>query len=356
MTSRERVIQAARHNTTDRIPITFDAEPEVYQALYQQLGLTSKEDLFEYLNCDTWMLLPRNFVYTADQLKNSEKTSIWGYRSSVTQYNGGQYEEITGHPLAGKDELADIDNHPWPPDDTLDFSHFPVEAAAHSDRAVIGVFTWGAFHIAALTRGMADLMLDFAMRQTYAEHLLNTITERVLFFLDRMLQQCGNGIDIVYMCDDYCSQQAPLFSPAHFGKYVTPYLRAVVEKVHSHNKIFLLHVCGAVRPLLPQIVECGVDMLEPLQVSAVGMDPLELKREFGRDLCFYGGVDLIDVLSHGTPEEVANTVHRLIDTLGKDGGYILGPAHTYIQIDAPVENILAMYSTATGYYPWTQQE
>jgi uroporphyrinogen decarboxylase len=128
-----------------------------------------------------------------------------------------------------------------------------------------------------------------------------------------------------------------------------PYLTEICRKVHKHDKKFLLHVCGAVRPLLPMIIEAGVDMLEPIQTSAQGMEPEGLKRDFGKDLCFYGGVDLQRTLCKGTPQQVADEVKRLIDILGKDSGYVIGPGHTYIQIDAPVENIMAMYETAVSY-------
>ena len=153
------------------------------------------------------------------------------------------------------------------------------------------------------------------------------------------------------MADDYCSQRAPLFSPDLFKKFVMPYLREVADRVHRHNKKFLLHVCGAVRPLLPMIIEAGVDMLEPVQVRAAGMEPEQLKRDFGKQICFYGGMDLQQVLCKGTIGQVKDEAKRLIDILGKDGGYIFGPGHTYIQIDAPVENILAMYETAFSYMP-----
>jgi uroporphyrinogen decarboxylase len=127
---------------------------------------------------------------------------------------------------------------------------------------------------------------------------------------------------------------------------VVPYLAKAVEKAHAHDKKFLLHVCGAVRPLLPMIIDCGVDMLEPIQVRAEGMEPAALKRDFGRHLTFYGGLDLQQVLCKGTPNTVADETRRLIDILGDGGGYVFGPGHTYIQPDAPLENILAMYETA----------
>ncbi|MFH1007055.1 MAG: uroporphyrinogen decarboxylase family protein [Candidatus Latescibacterota bacterium] len=349
MTSKEKVLAAVNHQETDRIPITFDAEKEVYAALYEHLGLDTKEALFDRLHVDTWMILPGNFVFTAEEKGKKEKTTLWGYRTKVTEYSGGTYDEVCFNPLAGKDTISDIRAHLWPSPNPLDFSHFPTEARKHSDRAVIGVFTWGAYFIASFVRGLEDLMMDFALRKTYAEHLIKTINEICCCALSTMLESYGEGIDIVYMADDYCSQQGPLFSPASFREFVMPYLKEVVAIAHHYNKKFLLHCCGAVRPLLPMIIEAGVDMLEPIQIRAEGMEPSGLKRDFGKDLCFYGGVDLQHILCRGTPGQVADEVERLIDLLGQDGGYLLGPGHTYIQVDAPMENIVTMYETAHAY-------
>lgn len=348
-TSKQRIMAAVEHRELERIPITFDAEKEVYSLLHEALRTDSKEQLFDRLHVDTWMVLPGNFIYPASEEGKAEKTSIWGYKSRTTEYSGGTYEETCHSPLAGKDDISDIDAQAWPTRDTLDFSGFPAEAKAHSDRAVIGTFTWGAYHIATFVRGIENVLMDFAFAQDYAEHLIRTIADRTLDLLDNMLENYGEGIDIVYMADDYCSQLGPLFSPAQFKQFVVPYLEQAVEMVHKHDKKFLLHVCGAVRPLLPMIIESGVDMLEPIQISATGMEPEGLKRDFGKDLCFYGGVDLQNMLCKGTPAQVADEVKRLIDILGKDGGYIIGPGHTYIQIDAPLENIMTMYETASSY-------
>ncbi len=351
VTSKQRVLAAMEHRTTDRVPVTFDAASEVYDTLYEHLkinGKNSKEALFDRLNVDTWMILPGNFRYPKSEDGKTDKTTIWGYKTRVTQYSGGSYDELVYSPLAGKNDIQDIKQYPWPSPEILDFSHFPAEAGDHQNRAVIGVFTHGAFHVACYLRSMTDLMMDFALRKNYAQYLLGRISEVSLAALDRMLESYGSGIDIVYMCDDYCSQKGPLFSPDVFRELVVPYLRKAVEKVHKHNKKFLLHVCGAVRPLLPMIIDAGVDMLEPIQTRARGMDPEGLKKDFGKDLCFYGGVDLQQILCKGTTQEVSDEVKRLIDVLGRDGGYVLGPGHTYIQIDAPLENIMAMYDTASS--------
>ena len=353
MNSKQRILEALDHKTTDRIPITFDAEIEVYEALYKHLNLGTREQLFDRLHVDTWMVLPKNFIYPEEQLDMEFKTSIWGYKTQYKNYSGGAYDELYFSPLAGKDNLGDIKNHTWPDESVQIYDHYPLEISKHSERAILGVFTWGAYFIATHVRGMQDLMLDFAMRKDYTHHLIGTIADISYRFLGKMLTLYGEGIDIVFMADDYCSQQAPLFSPELFKEFVTPYLSRYVDLVHKHNKKFLLHVCGAVRPLLPMIIACGVDMLEPIQTRATGMEPSGLKRDFGKDICFYGGMDLQHILRLGSVDNVKDETRRLIDVLGKDGGYVLGPGHTYIQIDAPLQNIMAMYETAYRYYPYS---
>jgi uroporphyrinogen decarboxylase len=349
MNSKERVLAAASHKVADRVPITFDAAEEVYSALYEYLGIETKEQLFDRLHVDTWMILPGNFIYTRDEEKKIEKTTVWGHKTIVKEFPGGSYDEIFFNPLAGRDEISDLRNYKWPSPAIFDFSHFPQEAKVHSDRAIIGVFTWGPYFIASFLRGLENLMMDFAVRRDYAAYLINTLADISCSALTRMLEFYGNGIDIVYMADDYCSQDAPMFSPDDFKELISPYLKRLVAVTHRHNKKFLIHVCGAVRPLLPLIIDAGVDMLEPIQIRAAGMEPAGLKRDFGKDICFYGGIDIQQILNNGTPKQVSDEVKRLIDIMDGNGGYVLGPGHTYIQIDTPVENILAMYDTAYSY-------
>ena len=348
MTGKERVIGAINHRDADRVPTTFDAESEVYALLYKHFSLRSKEKLFDRLCVDTWMILPNGFEGTPTGTPG-EKESIWGCRTVEARYAGGAYDELSYWPLAGRDSLDDIEKWNAPTLDQIDFSHFPKEAKEHQDRAVIGVFTHGPYFIATDLRSLEDLMVDFALNRAYAHRLIDKISERSLAYLQNMLENYGEGIDIVYMADDYCSQRAPLFSPPDFREFVMPYLTAIAQKVHEHGKVFLLHCCGAVRPFLPMIIEAGVDMLEPIQIRSQGMEPLALKRDFGKDLCFYGGLDLQEVLCRASRAQVREEAKRLIDILGRDGGYVFGPGHTYIQMDAPVENIIAMYDTAATY-------
>lgn len=349
MNSKERVLVAVNHQEPDRVPITFDAAPEVYAALYKHFGILTRKELFDRLYCDTWMILPGNFVYKSEEENKPEKTTVWGHRTIAKSYPGGTYDEVSFNPLAGKDDISDLRKYNWPSPDIFDFSHFGEEAELYSDRAIIGVFTWGPYFISMFLRGLENLMLDFAIRKDYVNYMINTLSDISYAALSRMLESHGNGIDIIYMADDYCSQDGPMFSPEDFKEFIFPYLRRFVDLTHKHNKKFLLHVCGAVRPLLPMIIEAGVDMLEPLQIRAEGMEPAGLKKDFGKDICFYGGVDLQQIMCKGTPGQVSDEVKRLIDILNIDGGYIIGPGHTYIQADTPVENILTMYDTACSY-------
>jgi uroporphyrinogen decarboxylase len=349
MKSKERVLAAASHKVTDRVPITFDAATEVYTALYESLGIKTKEQLFDRLHVDTWMILPGNFIYTLEEEHKTEKTTVWGHKTIVKEFPGGTYDEICFNPLAGKDEISDLKKYKWPSPDIFDFSHFPREVKMHSDRAIIGVFTWGPYFIASFLRGLENLMMDFAIRKEYAAYLINTLADISCAVLTGMLESYGEGIDIVYMADDYCSQDAPMFSPDDFKELIAPYLNRLVAVTHRYNKKFLIHICGAVRPLMPLIIDAGVDMLEPIQIRAAGMEPAALKRDFGKDICFYGGIDIQQILNNGTPKQVSDEVKRLIDIMDGNGGYVLGPGHTYIQIDTPVENILTMYDTAYSY-------
>jgi uroporphyrinogen decarboxylase len=348
MTSKERVMRVVSHQRADRTPIAFDAEVEVYEQLHRHFKTDKKEQLYDALNVDTWMIVPTNVTYPESEKNKREKTSIWGFKSRVTAYQGGSYDEIFYNPLAESTDVGDIKRHPWPERDTLGFSHFTAEADAQRNRATMGVFTWGPYFIASFVRGLEGLLMDMASASPFADHLISTIAERSEYFLTLMLEEYGKGIDIVFMPDDTCSQSGPLFSPELFRKYVAPYLRRLTDLAHKHGKKFMLHTCGSVRAFIPSLIDCGVDILEPIQVRATGMDPALLKRDFGRDLSFCGGVDLQQVIRTYSPTRVAEEVRRLIEILGADGGYIIGPGHTYIQPDAPLANILAMYEAAAG--------
>jgi uroporphyrinogen decarboxylase len=350
MNGRERVLTAIDHREPDRVPITFDAQPEVYDLLYGHFGITSREQLWDALNVDTWLEGPVIKDPREKELENGLFQNRWGYQLKKQPYETdgktGYYDEIVHHPLAGIDCACDLDKHDWPDPSLLEFGHLNELRQTQPDKAIIAHITHGGYFNATFLRGMEQFLVDMAMDPILTQALVERTSAYLIEALDRLLEQAPDGFDIFYMADDYCMSSGPLFSPDVFKTMVKPYLRTIADRVHSHGKKFLLHVCGSVRLLLPEIIDSGVDVLEPIQRTSHGMDLAELKREFGKDLTFYGSVDTLQVLNKGSVEDVRQEVLRNMDILGPGGGFILGPGHTYIQIDAPLENILAMYQTA----------
>jgi len=350
MNSRERVLAAAGHSIPDRVPITFDAEIEVYEMLYRHFGISTRKELWDALHVDTWLEGPAVNDPREKELESGLIQSRWGYRQIKQPYtvNGktGYYREIVYHPLAGIETVKDLEKHDWPDPDLLDFHHLNELRKQKPERAIIAHITHGGYFVGTFLRGMEQFLVDLAVDEALARAIIERVSEYLYRAVDRLLEQAPDGFDIYYLADDYCMTSGPLFSPDVFKRLVKPYLRKIADRLHAHGKIFLLHVCGSVHLLLPEIIDSGVDMLEPIQRRSVGMDLEKLKKNFGKDLCFYGSVDILQTLNKGTVEQVREEVRRNMRILGRGGGFIIGPGHTYIQIDAPLENILAMYETA----------
>jgi len=179
--------------------------------------------------------------------------------------------------------------------------------------------------------------------------LIAALAEAILGFqvplIENMMQAGGGRIDFFRIGDDYGTQRGLLLSPAMYRQHFQSSLRTMSEVARRHGAFYYHHACGAVRQLIPDLIETGVDVLDPIQVKAAGMDPAELKAEFGDRLCFSGGVDEQELLPHGTPEDVRRGVHALCDAMAPGGGFFIGPTHNF-QDDIPTENIVALYEAA----------
>jgi uroporphyrinogen decarboxylase len=345
MTSRERVLCAIAHRSPDRLPITFDAEPEVIRLLQQHFGVATRDAVWDALHADT-RLVGVDHHYRHIRQEGKVSYDFWGIGSTPQTYSGGSYNEYTHWPLAPMSTIAELDAYDWPTPDEFTVESLRQARAANPDKAIIAHITHGAYFKATHMRGMENFMMDLGLEPEFANAIMQRIQRYLIPAVERLCREAGDAFDIFYMADDYCSADGPIMSPAVFRAQMQPYLAEIARIVHRHDKKFLLHVCGAVRPLLPYILDAGVDLLEPIQTSAAGMAVEGLKRDFGDRLTFYGSIDLIRVLSRGTPEEVRQEVLKNFRVLGKGGGFIVGPGHTYIQPDCSLENILAMYETA----------
>lgn len=195
--------------------------------------------------------------------------------------------------------------------------------------------------------GFEDWYVNLALNTKELQYATEKYLEKMIYLLDIYFSEVGPYIDITEcLGDDMADQRGPSFSMEQYVKIFKPMHKRLIETVKRHTDAkIMFHICGAAYQFIPHLIDIGVDIINPVQVTAAGMDPIQLKREFGRELCFFGGIDTQNLLPFGTKEEVAEEVKRMIDILGKDGGYVFAPCHD-IQAGTPIENIVAMYKTA----------
>jgi len=209
------------------------------------------------------------------------------------------------------------------------------------DYAVVANLECAIFETAWYLVGQEKLLLDLLIEAEYVEPLLDRITE-VNTEIGKKLVELG--ADIIWAGDDFGTQRGMLMDPEMFRKFFKPRMKKMFEefrKVNSEVKI-AWHTCGSVVPIIPDFIEIGLDILNPLQPQAAGMGPENIKPEFGRDLAFFGGIDIQNLLPFSTPEKIRSEVHRIAGILGRNAGYMVGPAH-HIQVDTPPDNIIALF-------------
>jgi len=189
-----------------------------------------------------------------------------------------------------------------------------------------------------------------AVNPEFFDALVQHVLQFQLPLIERMFQAAGGRINFFRIGDDFGTQRGLLISPETFRRRLQEPLRAMAEAAKRHGAFYYQHCCGGIRELIEDLIETGVDVLDPVQVKAAGMVPAELKAEFGDRLCFSGGVDEQELLTTGTPQDVRTGVFRLLDDMARGGGFFLGPTHNF-QVDIPTENIVAMYDAARQWRP-----
>lgn len=372
MTSRERVRATLAHREPDRVPLDIGGSRvtgihvRAYARLREALGLEVGEprvgdltqqladvepDVLDALGCDVRLVAPRgSSTYRRVMREDAEHvmyTDEWGVGRRMPKA-GGLYFDSYAPPLTGDVTPADVDAYAWPdatdPARTAGMAEDARRFAEDERRAVhvgsiCGGLTEGLFKL----RGFEDGYMDLAGDPALARRVMERILEVKLAYWERLLPQLDGVVDVVGEADDLGGQDRTLFSPATYRSLVKPLHRELFAYLHAHTdaKVFF-HTCGSVRELIPDLIEIGVDVLNPVQVSATGMDTAELKREYGRDLVFWGGgVDTQRVLGGGTPDDVRAEVGRRVRDLAPGGGFVFAAVHN-IQPNVPAANVLAM--------------
>jgi uroporphyrinogen decarboxylase len=342
MTSRERVLTALRHEQPDRTPRDFWAEAPTMQRLFAHVGHTDRERLLVDLGVDV-----RHLEAPAPaerDIGNGVWQNFWGERfvQQLTPW-GPMREDVKGA-LADASSLAELEAFAWPSPDCIDRSRLAEQCRRHEDRALLYGFA-DIWQRPALVRGWEEMFLDMAENPERAHFISRKFTDFYLEDYTRAAEITRGRIDLYLLISDLGTQRGPLISTTMFREFVAPYLREMIDLIHRLGGRVMYHSCGQIRPLIPELIALGVDVLDPLQPVYPQMEPESLKAAFGDRLSFHGGIDMQELLPHGTPAQVAAGVRRYCEVLGREGGYILGPAHLF-QPDVPPENILAMYRAA----------
>lgn len=344
---------AANLAQPDRVPMDFHGTPWVLERLRRDLGVSTHRNLLQRLRSDIVDL--RGVVdpeYSGPipqmrELGGGVRENLWGWRQKVVETATGPEDTYVEFALACANSIDDFERHPWPSPDWFDFSDFRERLGEWQDFAVMASGA-SVFQHATFLRGFETLLADMAMEPDMAHWLLDRFTSFYLDFFDRMLTAAQGRVDILRAADDLGTQRGLLFSPEMFRTYIKPRLKKLVDMTHSHRVKFMFHSCGAVRPFIEDLIEIGVDILDPIQAAAEGMEPEGLKDDFGDRVCLHGGICTQHLLPHGTAEDVRAEVRRRIEILGAGGGYILAPCHV-LQSDVPTENVLAMSDAAYEY-------
>jgi uroporphyrinogen decarboxylase len=340
MTSRERVLAALAHEQPDRTPCDFWAEPPTWNRLFSHVGHRDKDRLLDDLGVDVRHLettSPPEREVTPGVFQN-----YWGERFIQRATPWGPMREDVKGALAQAHSLSELEAFDWPRPDCLDRSGLAEQCRRHPEHGLLYGFA-DVWQRPALVRGWEEFFIDLVERPEWTHFLCRKFTDFYLEDYTRAAEVTDGRIDLYLLISDLGSQRGPLISKPMFREFVAPYLKEMVDHIHALGARVLFHSCGAIWPLIPELIGLGIDVLDPIQPVGPTMQPESLKAAFGDRLSFHGGIDIQQLLPHGTPEQVSSEAHRYCEVLGN--GYILGPAHLF-QPDVPPENILALYERA----------
>jgi uroporphyrinogen decarboxylase len=372
MTHKERILRAINHQEPDRVPIDLGSTKDTsiviqaYQKLKKYIGFEEttdrilermtqvadvEETILNFFDVDCRGV----FLGAPDKVRDVEVSpnsymDEWGVIR--TKPEGCLYYDITTSPLSGEITISDIVHFKWPdpydPGRTRGLEE-SVTALKEKDCAIVLNLPGAFVHVSQYLRGFYDWYCDCAMNTKILEALFDAVLEVHLAICSDALTKVGSEVHLIFTGDDLGNQKGPSFSPDLYRRVFKPRHKKFLRFIHDHSDAkVIFHTCGSVYPLLADLIDAGVDVLNPVQVSARNMDSALLKKHFGDKLCFWGGIDIQHVLNQGSTVDVKAEVRRRIDDLAPGGGYVLCAAHN-IQPDVPPENIVAMYNFAHQY-------
>ena len=355
MTHRERILAILDRRPVDRLPVDLWHTPEIGEMLRRHFGVADDLGLYKAMKLDkiVWNFMDyrtdageRAGAQSGAGAEDGGSRTMWGVPIKYVQAGEAHYAEFGEAPLAGCDTPAALDNYSWwPHPDRFDYDKaVAVAERAAPDFAVIGPWV-SCFEIYCQMRGMEQSMIDLATDPPLVDAILDRIEAIQTEMMKRCFARAGSLLSLVFISDDIGGQNGLLLSPRMWRQHLQPRLERWCRLIHGHGLKVFYHTDGGVEPLIGELIECGIDVLNPIQHACPGMDMAALKRNHGDRVIFHGGVDNQSVLPRGTAAQVRAETLQCLATLGAGKqGFICCSCHN-VQPGTPIENILSMVQT-----------
>jgi len=355
MNSKERVLTVLDHKTADRVPITNRYTPEIASELANIVGVKSNDsfDLEVALGHDMLCMkeigIVNSYKVECNQKHDGEYVDEYGIVKRLVEYDGGSYMEIVKNPLENLDAWSSY-RFPDPEQQPIlrkQYEEFKRSIDKYGKtHVIVGGVTCTIFEGAEMLRGMSRLFVDFLENEGFVNELMDQLMHYHFKVGKKLIEL---GVDVLYIGDDAGAQRSMLISPDMWRKYLKPrydYLFREWRKIRK-DIIFAFHTDGHVEPIVPDFVDIGLDMLNPIQPEC--MNDERLKREFGRKLSFWGGINVQKTIPFGSAAEVVAEVREKLKTYGTDGGFIISCAHNVQPNPRSVDNTMIYYWACRRY-------
>lgn len=371
------LIDSITHKNTKKIPMMYRGSTKMNNKLCDYFEISNLEKdwelLTEKLGADNFSdgetlgafttYIPKYIGPDFGTVFETNRFNVWGIKPEEI-YVGGEREIIflKNPPLYNIDSIDDIKKYNYPKLDWFDFNTYlnnseAIDYKCQSQQQQIKLADFkksekyflntscmnSIFMVSIYMRGMEKMLMDLFINQKFAEALINNIGEFMLEFCCRNLKSIGRYIDLYGIWDDFAMQDNLMIPPNIWRKFYKPWHKKIIEEAKKYDLFVCYHICGNCTDVIPDFIEMGVDILDPVQVSARNMQLEYLKKHFGKDICFHGGLDVQKFLPFATAEEIYLEINRIKNLFENEGGIILGPSH-YIAVDTPIESVIEIYN------------
>lgn len=375
MERKELIRNTIERKAIDRIPLMYRGSPKTNEYLKKYFGLVNLVNewvkLIEKLGADNFSngatlgafttYFPKYIGPHFNAIYEPNHFFIWGIKPVKIEVAGDF--EIVFHkdpPLYNYNDISDLKKYEFPKVDWFNFKNFIIVTEAinqeynqqkeikrenikNTDDYFLNAYYLNSIFMTSIfLRGIDKMLMDLIVNKKYAEFLIAYIGEFMLNFCEKYLSSIGERIDLYGIWDDFASQDNLIISPELWRKFYKPWDKKIIEIAKRYSLYVCFHICGNCSEVIPDLIEMGVDILDPVQVSAKNMELEKLKKQFGKHICFHGGLDAQKLIPLSTPEEIKKEVLKIKKLFRDSGGIILGPSH-YITADTPIENVLSIY-------------